>query len=196
MQATEHCSHAVSTAERILTTAHDLFYQHGIRAVGVDRLIAESGVAKRTFYRHYPTKDDLVLRFLDYRHERWMCWFTDALQRNGGTAAAIAPSLREWFASDTYRGCAFINAVVELGDSLPAAVDVSRRHKADVVEAIGNVLPRASKGLARVIAVAVEGAIVTVQFGEPVDEVVRNFSKLVAGMGPEAACRPTAKRKR
>src|SRR6218665_2250806 len=61
--------------DRILVTAHQLFYRDGIRATGIDRIIAESGVAKLTFYRHFPSKDDLVLAFLDYRHDRWLAWF-------------------------------------------------------------------------------------------------------------------------
>ena len=56
--------------ERILVTAHELFYRDGLRATGIDRLIAESGVAKLTFYRHFPSKDDLIRTFLDYRHQR------------------------------------------------------------------------------------------------------------------------------
>eukprot|EP01031_Cornospumella_fuschlensis_P009142 gene9142-11228_t len=52
--------------DRILVTAHDLFYRDGIRATGIDRIIAESGVAKLTFYRHFPSKDELVKAFLNY----------------------------------------------------------------------------------------------------------------------------------
>ena len=70
--------------ERILLAAHDLFYLDGIRATGIDRVIAESGVTKVTFYRHFPSKNDLICEFLEYRHRRWMAWFTDALQRHGG----------------------------------------------------------------------------------------------------------------
>ena len=69
--------------ERILVTAHELFYRDGLRATGIDRIIAESGVAKLTFYRHFPSKDALIRTFLDYRHERWMAWFVDALGRHG-----------------------------------------------------------------------------------------------------------------
>ena len=65
-------------SERILLTAHDLFYREGIRATGIDRVIAESGVTKVTFYRHFPSKNELILAFLAYRHERWM-----ALVRRG-----------------------------------------------------------------------------------------------------------------
>src|ERR1700712_4327962 len=90
--------------ERILHTAHDLFYRDGIRATGIDRVIAESGVAKVTFYRQFASKDDLILAFLDYRHERWMAWFVDALARHGGTPAALVPTLREWLSSAEFRG--------------------------------------------------------------------------------------------
>src|SRR3954468_10276705 len=86
----------LSPDARILRAAHDLFYGDGIRATGIDRVIAESGVAKVTFYRRFPSKDDLVLAYLDFRHERWMAWFTDALARHGGHVGAIAPALAEW----------------------------------------------------------------------------------------------------
>jgi len=65
-----------SARDRILETAQRLFYRHGIRAVGVDRIIAESGVAKMSFYRHFPSKRDLVIAFLERRHRFWMDWFT------------------------------------------------------------------------------------------------------------------------
>ena len=57
--------------DRIVDTAYDLFSRHGIRAVGVDRIVAESGVAKMSLYRHFPSKDDLVLAFLQERERRW-----------------------------------------------------------------------------------------------------------------------------
>src|SRR6185436_2086359 len=81
-----------SPYDRILQAAHDLFYRDGIRATGIDRVIAESGVAKLTFYRQFASKDDLILAFLDYRHERWMAWFTAALARHGGDARALVPA--------------------------------------------------------------------------------------------------------
>ena len=107
---------ALPARERILLTAHDLFYADGIRATGIDRVIAEAGVTKVTFYRHYPSKDDLVRAFLDYRHDRWMAWFIDALARHGAREGdglfALGPALAEWFGQGGYRGCAFINTVV------------------------------------------------------------------------------------
>ncbi|HFJ8955946.1 TPA: TetR/AcrR family transcriptional regulator, partial [Serratia liquefaciens] len=60
--------------QRILLTAHDLFYRDGVRATGIDRIISESGVAKVTFYRHFPSKNELIEAFLAYRHEQWLSW--------------------------------------------------------------------------------------------------------------------------
>jgi AcrR family transcriptional regulator len=58
----------LSARDRILRTAHDLFYADGLRATGIDRVIAEAGVTKVTFYRHFPSKNDLILAYLNLRH--------------------------------------------------------------------------------------------------------------------------------
>ncbi|MGJ7904358.1 TetR/AcrR family transcriptional regulator [Lysobacter sp. 1R34A] len=152
--------------ERILHTAHDLFYLEGIRATGIDRVIADSGVTKVTLYRHFPSKDALILAFLQYRHERWMTWFDAALRRHGGApghgAAALVPALAEWFAHPHFRGCAFINAVAEIGPVLPEANECARRHKRELAERIAALLPEsADRDLrAAAIAQAFDGAIV------------------------------------
>jgi AcrR family transcriptional regulator len=172
-------------AERILVTAHDLFYRDGIRATGVDRVIAESGVAKKTFYRYYPAKNDLIVAFLEYRHRNWMAWFEDALQRHGASPLAIVPALAEWFESDAYRGCAFINAVVEVGGTLAAAVDISRRHKQDMANAIRKLLPassRTAKADARALAMAVDGAIVGAQFEDTPELALKSLARVVAAI--------------
>ncbi|SAK74152.1 TetR/AcrR family transcriptional regulator [Caballeronia ptereochthonis] len=166
---------------RILHTAHDLFYRDGIRATGIDRVIAESGVAKKTFYRYFPSKDDLIVAFLDHRHQVWMAWFCDALQRHGGTLSALVPALAEWFGSDAYRGCAFINSVVEVGGTLPQAVDISRRHKRDMTAAIRALMPasRTSKADAQALALAVDGAIVAAQFAPSPAEALKALARVV-----------------
>jgi len=145
---------ALPARERILLTAHDLFYADGIRATGIDRVIAASGVTKVTFYRHFPSKDDLVRAFLDHRHGLWMAWFVDALGRRGaqrrigdGQALEIlADVMAEWFADPVFRGCAFINSVVEVGTSVAGASDIARRHKREMVEVIAGLLPEALGG--------------------------------------------------
>lgn len=166
---------------RILHAAHDLFYRDGIRATGIDRVIAESGVAKKTFYRYFPSKDDLIVAFLDYRHENWMTWFRDALERHGGTLSALVPALAEWFGSESYRGCAFINSVVEVGGTLPQALEISRRHKRDMTAAIRALMPssRASKADAQALALAVDGAIVAAQFADSPADALKALARVV-----------------
>lgn len=163
----------LSARDRILGTAHDLFYRDGIRATGIDRLIAESGVTKVTFYRHFPSKNALVRAFLDLRHARWMAWFVDALGRRGADTPAadgsglllLADVLQEWTEMPVFRGCAFINTVVEIADTLPEAVEASRAHKQEMAEVIAQLLPPGpTQGLrARAAAMAFDGAIVHAQ---------------------------------
>ena len=110
----------VRTWDRILDTAYDLFSQHGVRAVGVDRIVAESGVAKISLYRHFPSKDDLVLTFLQERERRWTNeWLRAESERRGDTAAerllAIFDVFGEWFVED-FEGCSFINMLLEFDD--------------------------------------------------------------------------------
>jgi AcrR family transcriptional regulator len=171
-------SMAVPPRDRILNTAHDLFYRDGIRATGIDRVIAESGVAKVTFYRQFPSKDDLILAFLDFRHDRWMAWLVDALSRHGGTPAAIAPALAEWLRGDDFRGCAFLNSVGELAAALPAVLDVTRRHKHDMTAAVARLM-RPAPGrarIARALALAIDGAIVQAQYLESPDTVLESLA--------------------
>lgn len=103
--------------ERILDTAFRLFYAHGIRAVGIDRIIAESGVAKATFYKHFPAKDDLVLAYLDKVDRIWSEQLRTAAEAAGEEPAAqlvgMFDALTTACRREGYRGCAFINAAAE-----------------------------------------------------------------------------------
>lgn len=162
--------------DRILRTAHDLFYAEGLRATGIDRVIAEAGVTKVTFYRHFPSKNDLILAYLNLRHEQWMTWFTQALQRHGGPTAgaqALPPVMKEWFEGQAlghFRGCAFLNGVSEMGPAMPAVVEATREHKRQMTDAIEALLaPSGQRRLiAEALATAVDGAIVQTQYtGDP-----------------------------
>ena len=108
-----------SARERILDTAYDLFSRHGTRAVGVDRIIAECGIAKMTLYRNFPSKDDLILAFLERREERWTrAWLQAEAQRRGSTPAerllAIFDTFADWFGQEDFEGCSFINVMIEI----------------------------------------------------------------------------------
>jgi AcrR family transcriptional regulator len=179
--------------DRLLHTAHALFYRDGIRATGIDRVIAESGVTKVTFYRHFPSKNVLVCAYLEYRHTRWIAWFAAALQRHGGDhedavrrLAALPLALAEWLGRDDFRGCAFINGVSELGGTVPEVVEIAQRHKRDVTQLLAALLPltpeRERAQDAQALTLVVEGAIVRVQMGESVNEVMASVSRLLQGI--------------
>src|SRR5437667_11635438 len=85
--------------QRLLETADRLFYRDGIRAVGIDRIIAEAGVAKMSLYNHFPSKDDLILAVLKYREEGVLEFFRAAMERHGKKAKH---PLRAFFAALKY----------------------------------------------------------------------------------------------
>jgi AcrR family transcriptional regulator len=169
--------------ERILLTAYRLLYKDGIRATGVDRVIAQAKVTKVTFYRHFPSKTALIREFLEYRHERWMSWFSQALTRHGGDIDALVPAMRDWFSDTNFRGCAFINSVGELGSTLPEIREITRRHKREMQNLITRLLPNPTgkKGIkmAEIISMAVDGAIVGAQYAESVEEVLSTLWELL-----------------
>ena len=119
--------------ERILDAASTAFYREGIRAVGVDAVVASAEVAKATLYRHFHSKDELVQAFLVRRDLRWRQWLEDAVARLAPSPAdrplAVFDALGEWFGSEDFRGCAFINAAVEITDPAHPARQAVREHK-------------------------------------------------------------------
>jgi AcrR family transcriptional regulator len=112
--------------ERILNAAYELFSRRGIRAVGTDEVIERAGVARATLYRHFATKNDLVLAVLERREQLWTHGLIEAQsQLRGNTPEeqllAIFDVLNDWFQSrDGYEGCSFINVLLELGADHPA----------------------------------------------------------------------------
>ncbi|WP_129784532.1 TetR/AcrR family transcriptional regulator [Promicromonospora panici] len=108
--------------EKILVTAGELFYERGIRGVGVDLIAEEAGVTKKTLYDRFGSKDALVAAYLTRRHERWATWFTErlaardsaGLEPGAGQVLAALEIAEEW-ADANMRGCAFVNAHGEIG---------------------------------------------------------------------------------
>jgi AcrR family transcriptional regulator len=116
----------LTARERILTTAYRLFTRRGIRAVGNDEVIAVSGVAKATLYRHFPSKNDLVLAVLQRREELWTLGLVEQQSRLRGETPeeqllAIFDVFHDWFQKrEDFDGCSFINVLIELGAAHPA----------------------------------------------------------------------------
>jgi AcrR family transcriptional regulator len=122
-----------SARERILETAYELFSRNGIRAVGIDRIIADAGIAKATLYRHFASKEQLVLAFLDLRERRWTHeWLEAESERRAATqqerVLVVFDVLDEWFQRPDYEGCSFINTLLEISDlESPIHQDAVRR---------------------------------------------------------------------
>jgi AcrR family transcriptional regulator len=110
-----------NTRERILDASYDLFSRQGVQAVGIDAIITRSGVARQTLYRHFDSKQDLVLAFLDRREERWTKeWLQSEVKRRATDPRerllAIFDVFDGWFRSDDFEGCSFINVMLEMAD--------------------------------------------------------------------------------
>lgn len=109
---------------RIVVTAYELFSHRGIRDVGVDELVRESGVAKATFYRHFPSKNDVVLAFLRRRDELWMMGSVVPEARSRAEnpedqLLAIFDVYDQWFHEDDFEACSFVKVLLEMGADHP-----------------------------------------------------------------------------
>lgn len=152
--------------ERILETAFRLFYAHGIRAVGVDRIIAESGVAKATFYKWFPAKDDLVVAYLDRVDGVWSGQLHDAAAAAGPQPAdqlvGLFDALGTACRREGYRGCAFLNAAAEAEPGTPVH-DRTVVHKSAVLEWVAGLAADAGardpRGLARSLTLLLDGGL-------------------------------------
>ncbi len=106
--------------DKILIAAGELFYDKGFNRVSINEVIADSGVARRTFYRYFPSKDELILEVMRFQAKQWLEWFEETLnQRANDPRQKILTSfdiLEEWFDSPNYHGCLFIKGALEIAD--------------------------------------------------------------------------------
>lgn len=154
------------TQERLLRATEHLIYQGGIHATGMDLIVKTSGVARKSLYKHYPNKDALVAAALQARDERWMQWFIATTTRAATPRErllSVFDALQEWFESDGFRGCAFINAAGEISDPAHPIRAVSRLHKARLLEHVLHLAQEARlpdpDEAARQLLVLIDGAI-------------------------------------
>ncbi len=125
---------------RLLDAVERLIYAGGIHATGMDAIVKASGMARKTLYRHYPTKEALVAAALARRDERWMQWFIGATSAGSPRERVLSvfAALRSWFASPGFHGCAFLNAAGEIGDAANPIRAVARRHKERLLAYLGD----------------------------------------------------------
>ena len=160
-----------SARARILKTATDLFYREGIRAVGIDTIVARSGVCKMSLYRNFASKDDLVVAFLEYRDGIYWQWWDrvmaahpdDAGRQVGDLFAALALRV----ASPSYRGCPFINTSTEFPDPDHPARAICRANKRELRRRLLDLATRAGArapaSLADQLLLLMEGAYASAQ---------------------------------
>ena len=160
--------------ERIVDSSYELFSQRGIQGVGVDELIEKAGVAKATLYRHFPSKDDLVLAFLESREERWTRGLVEAGARSRGSTPeeqllAIFDVFDEWFRREDFEACSFINVLLEMGPEHPAG-RASMRHLENIRSIVSGLAEEAGlrdpASFARSWHILMKGSIVSAAEGD------------------------------
>ncbi len=125
------------TRDIILDVTEKLIYRHGIAATGMDLLVKTAGVSRKSIYRYFANKDELVIAALQRRDERWMRWLrgeVEGIDGSGERLLALFDALRTWFGSADFRGCAFINTSGETGDPHNPVRQLAKAHKQKLFE--------------------------------------------------------------
>jgi len=125
------------TRDIILDVTEKLIYRHGIAATGMDFLVKTAGVSRKSIYRYFANKDELVIAALQRRDERWMQWLRTEVERSEGSGErllALFSALKNWFGSADFRGCAFINTSGETGDPQNPVRLLAKAHKQKLFE--------------------------------------------------------------
>ncbi|UYM05041.1 TetR/AcrR family transcriptional regulator [Solicola gregarius] len=177
--------------ERILASASKLFYEHGINAVGVDRIADEAGTTKKTLYDRFGSKEGLTLAYLRRRYDTWRAFLADYLDAHPDAGhervLAVFDAIEAWMRANT-RGCGFINAYAELAGTGHSGLDVVLEEKAGIralyVGLVGELGVDAPDRLGGQLALLHEGAIIATTAGndpgaialarETAEELVRN----------------------
>lgn len=150
--------------ERILTAAEELYYRKGYASVGMDELRAAAGVSLRRLYALYPSKNEIVQAVLARKHTEWEQGLDHAVADAGADARArllaVYGYLEDWFCTDSFRGCAFINAFGELGGTNPEVARIVREHKASFQEYMAGLVSAtgAPSSLGAQLSILAEGA--------------------------------------
>jgi AcrR family transcriptional regulator len=122
--------------DRIMKTATDLFYRHGIHAVGVDTIACEAGTNKMSFYRNFASKDELVAEYLRGEEREGLLWWDETLADHAGNPRLQVEALFDMLVQNTCevesRGCALANAAVEITEPDHPARPVIEKYKAEM----------------------------------------------------------------
>lgn len=153
----------------LIDTALTLFYQNGINSVGINEVLKVSGVAKKTLYSHFDSKEALILSALEHRHEIFTAWLAgklDGASNNQNLVEKLFHALKSWFIGSeptlgSFRGCFFINSSAEFSDPNSAVSLYCQKHKQEVKTLIKHKMTGEDDLLLDAICIMKEGAITT-----------------------------------
>lgn len=150
--------------QHLIDTALMLFTENGYHATGIDLILSQAGVSKATLYKHFRSKDELILAALSQRHDSVLINMQNTIKKAKAEGAccisAIFDNLDEWFNSEHFYGCNFINASAEYNDPNDPIAIYTIEHKRMIVELIRDQFPVEDKNKADQIGLLIEGAIV------------------------------------
>ena len=160
-----------TTRQKILNIAGDLFFRYGYRAVGVDTIVKETGMAKRTLYRHFPSKDDLIVAYLEQVNHLMQAWLDEAATPYEGQPQeqllAIFVALQKLVKSPQCYGCAFLMTSVEFPELDSPSHQVALAHKQSVRSRFKNLAEQAGArtpdSLADQLLLLMDGAFASVR---------------------------------
>ena len=166
---------ASDARERLLAAAYELFSHRGVQAVGVDAIIERSAVARQTMYRHFESKQDLVLAFLERREQVWTrAWFQTEVNRRAsdpqGRLLAVFDLFDEWFRGPDFEGCSFINVMLEHPDRSHPVHQAAVAYLAEIRSYLEDLARQAgiadAEGFAHEWQILMKGAIVAAGEGD------------------------------
>jgi AcrR family transcriptional regulator len=167
---------APDARERLLNAAYHLFSRRGIQAVGIEAIISESGVARQTLYRHFASKDALVLAFLDRRRQVWLeGWLVNEVESRtedpGERLLTIFDVFGEWFAREDFEGCSFINVMLETAENDHPVHVAAAEHLENIRAWVRGVAKQAGvedpEALSHTWHLLMKGSIVHAEQGDP-----------------------------
>ncbi|HEX5192102.1 MAG TPA: helix-turn-helix domain-containing protein [Solirubrobacteraceae bacterium] len=179
--------------ERLVNAAYELFSRYGIQAVGVDAIIERSGVARQTMYRHFGSKDDLVLAFLERREQLWTRrWLETEVVRRAtdprDRLLAVFDVFDGWFRSSDYEGCSFINVMLEHPDADHAVHRAAAAYLAGIRHFLEGLARQAgiadAENFAREWHILMKGAIVAAAEGD--QDAALRAKRVAAGLLEQA----------
>ena len=160
---------SASKRDELVQRAFKIFHENGFHATGMDRLVQETGISKTAMYRHFRTKEDLMLAVLNLRDAQFRNWLTQRIEELShtpeGQLLALFDVLGEWFEREDFKGCMFIKASAEFQEDNHPLKIASARHKRLLLVYFSNIAARTTAQhpglLARQLLMLKEGAIVT-----------------------------------